>query len=143
MSQLVPVAIVAGTVGNTKGTEGETMSHLTLSEYDACTVCASGRNVAAVPCGRYNGRNVYRVPVYIRLNSSMACGTIATGWYVIQAHSATDAANWFRDRITRPETEIIAIGPKGGEVHRYVGWHSAIARGTLGAARVAVQFNLI
>lgn len=119
------------------------MSHLTLSEYDACTVCASGRNVAAVPIGRYAGRNVYRVPVYVRENSSRLCRTVASRWLIVTAHSAADAANYVRDTIDRPETEIIAIGPKGGEAHRYVGWHSAIARGVLGAHRVPVQFNLI
>lgn len=102
------------------------MSHLTLSEYDAAP---SGRQVAAVPVGRFNGRPVYRVPVYIRENSSRHCATIAARWITVTAHGAADAANWVRDRVGRPETEIIAIGPKGGEQHRYVGWHSAIARG--------------
>lgn len=116
------------------------MSHLRLSEYDAAP---SGRNVAAVPIGRYNGRRVYRVPVFIRANSSRHCATIASGWTTVTAYGAADAANWVRDQINRPETEVVAIGPRGGEVHRYIGWHSYIGSAVLGAGREPTQGELI
>ena len=119
------------------------MPKIYSAEYRANPFGAAAGNVAAVPVGRYKGRNVYRCPVYIRCNDSRACATVAGYWVTVTARGAAEAADYMRDRITRPETEIIAVGPKGGEVHRYVGWHSAIARGVLGAARVPVQFNLI
>ncbi len=116
------------------------MSHIYIDELNAAP---SGRNCAAVPIGRYKGKPYYRVPVLIRENSSRHCTTIGRRWITVYARGAAAAADYVRDRIARPETEIIAIGPKGGEVHRYVGWHSAIARGLLGAGRVPCQFNLI
>lgn len=119
------------------------MSHLTLSEYDACPLNASGRNVAAVKVGRYKGRNVYRVPVYIRMNSSRTCATVAARWITVTAYGAADAANWVRDNTARPETEIVAIGPKGGEQHRYIGWHSAIGAALFGRGAIPNQLQLI
>jgi len=32
----------------------------------------------------------------------------------------------------RPETEVYAYGPKGGKVHRYIGWESSIGNALLG-----------
>jgi hypothetical protein len=109
------------------------MAHLYLSDYDACTVASVGRQVAATPLARYKGKPMYRVPVCIKENSSRLCKTLRTSWTVVTARSATDAANWVRDRVKRPETEIVAIGPKGGEVHRYVGWESYIGSAVFGA----------
>ncbi len=78
--------------------------------------------------GKVNGRNVYRIPVRVALNSSRLCRTVAAFDYFILAHTAADAANLMRDEwIHRPETEIRAKGPQGGTVERYVGWESCIA----------------
>lgn len=104
------------------------MNHIYLSEYAACPLNASGRHVAAVKVGRIADRPYYRVPVMVRENSSRACATVATYWLTVYAHSAADAANYVSESLNRPETEVIAIGPKGGEVLRYTGWHSAIGR---------------
>ncbi len=81
----------------------------------------------------YKGRPCYRVPVVILFNNSRACATVAKIETTVVAHSAAHAANWARDEIVedRPETEIYAWGPKGGRVHRYVGWYSAIANAML------------
>ncbi len=70
----------------------------------------------------------------IRENSSRLCRTVSSRWIVVIAHTAAEAANWaLANEIgNRPETEVIAIGPKGGEVLRYNGWHSAIGREILG-----------
>lgn len=108
------------------------MAHLTLREYDDCPM--GGRNVAATPVSRFNGKPAYRVPVCIRENSSRLCTTVATRWVSVIARSAADAANWVLENEigNRPETEVIGIGPKGGEVLRYNGWHSAIGREILG-----------
>ena len=83
---------------------------------------------------RYRGRQFYRFPVRVQLNDSQRLETATTltfsvmaATFSVMAATAADAANWVRDQVaTRPETEILAIGPKGGEVKRYVGWHSAI-----------------
>ncbi len=121
------------------------MPRIYANEYAALEAATGtpGRYAAAVPAGRYKGRNAYRVPVLIRENSSRQCATVGTRWLIVLARGAAEAADYVRDRIDRPETEIIAIGPRGGLQHRYVGWHSAIARGLIGAGRVPVQFNLI
>lgn len=116
------------------------MGHIYIDELNAAP---SGRNCAAVPIGRYQGKPYYRVPVLIRENNSRACRTEGIRWLTVYARGAAAAADYVRDRITRPETEIIAIGPKGGEAHRYVGWHSAIARAVLGAGRGPCQLRLI
>lgn len=116
--------------------------HLRLSEYDTAPFGGNGLNIAAVPVGRYKGKRFYRFPVYTRYNSSRLCGTIATSWNTVVARTAAEAANYFADRCGRPETEFIAIGPKGGEVLRYVGWHTAIGK-ELCAARGPVQGTLL
>jgi hypothetical protein len=50
----------------------------------------------------------------------------------VLAPSATAAANHVRDTepgvYDRPETEVFAYGPNGGEVYRYVGWYSFIGK---------------
>ena len=87
---------------------------------------------AATLQGYYKGRNVYRVPVIVKLNSSLLfdldnLGTLAEVHYSVIAFSAIDAANAIRDEWeTRPETEIIAYGPKAGKTHRFIGFESAI-----------------
>lgn len=116
------------------------MSHISLREYRDNPYAGAG-TLAAVPCGKTKGRPWYRVPVLIRANSSRACATVATGWTTVYAESATAAANWVRDHILRPETEVIAVGPKGGEVYRYIGWHSYIA-GEVFGGRKPSQFDL-
>jgi hypothetical protein len=118
------------------------MGHLTLSEYRSNPYTAPGQ-LAAVKIGRLAGRNVYRVPVYIRANDSRLCATVARGWTTVTAYGAADAANWVRGHIDRPETEVVAIGPKGGEAHRYIGWHSYIGGAVLNGARRPHQLQLI
>jgi len=77
----------------------------------------------------YDGKRVYRFPVLIRCNDSTACATVAEITTHVTAHKATEAANYIAERCGRPETEIMAFGPQGGQVYRYVGWFSAIGRG--------------
>jgi hypothetical protein len=85
--------------------------------------------------GTIGGRNVYRYPVSVKLNDSRSdlvetLGTIGSAFYRITAFTAADAANAIRDLYRhRPETEIVAYGPFGGETYRYVGWDSAIYAG--------------
>jgi hypothetical protein len=77
------------------------------------------------------GRQLYRIPVRVIFNNS--AGTI-DDWcdpptidFDVIGYTAADAANWARAQYaTRPETEIIAWGPKGGETRRFIGWESAI-----------------
>ena len=77
--------------------------------------------------GFYKGRRYYRIPVRVRLNDSRSCRTVAEVIQFILAPSATEAANHVREIFaSRPETEIRAWGPKGGEVDRFIGWESAI-----------------
>lgn len=85
-----------------------------------------------MPCaqriGSYKGKPVYRVPVRVLANDSRQCRTVAEARFTVIARSAVEAANWARDQVaTRPETEVFAYGPKGGETYRFVGWESAIA----------------
>ena len=42
----------------------------------------------------------------------------------------------------RPETEAIAIGPKGGEVLRYNGWNSAIGRELYSVRQTQLKLEL-
>lgn len=78
--------------------------------------------------GRHAGRNVHRVPFVVLFIDSRHCKTLATEEGTVLAYSAVDAANLLRDEYaTRPETQIYAWGPKGGEVFRFVGWESAVA----------------
>jgi hypothetical protein len=75
-------------------------------------------------------KKLWKVPVVIRVNDSRMCETIRKKTIWLIAKSPTDAANWARDMLEfLPETEIEVFGPKGGVVHRYVGWHSAMAAG--------------
>lgn len=74
-----------------------------------------------------DGTRVYRCHVVVNLNDSRQCATVARVEHSILASSAAQAANLIRDEYRyRPETEIYSWGPRGGVVHRYVGWHSAI-----------------
>lgn len=84
--------------------------------------------LAAVPCG-----TAKRVPVRIQCNGSNQTellrnyGREPYHWVIVVAKTAADAANWVRDNlVTSPNTEIVAIGPKGGEVSRFVGYESFI-----------------
>jgi hypothetical protein len=84
---------------------------------------ARSRKVGTLP----NGVQVHRVPVRVLLNDSQRCETVGTLELEVLATSVADAANYIRHEFrTRPETEVIAYGPRGGEVRRYVGWESAI-----------------
>jgi hypothetical protein len=81
------------------------------------------RKVGTLP----NGIQVHRVPVRVLLNDSRRCETVESLTFEVLATSVADAANYIRHEYrTRPETEVIAYGPKGGETRRYVGWDSAI-----------------
>jgi len=78
--------------------------------------------------GRVSRRPLFRVPVFVVMNDSTLCATVAERRYEVLARNATEAANLLRDEYAeRPETEIYAYGPQGGEVYRYVGWESSIA----------------
>lgn len=73
-----------------------------------------------------HGKRVYRVPVIVHFNNSVTFDTDELRLDVI-SHSATEAANYVRDLVAqRPETEVYAFGPSGGQVYRYVGWESSI-----------------
>jgi len=75
-------------------------------------------------------KKLWKVPVVIKVNDSRLCGTIKEKTIWLIAKSPQDAANWVRDKLEfLPETEIEAFGPKGGIVHRYVGWHSTMSTG--------------
>lgn len=74
---------------------------------------------------------IYRVPVLVRFNNSR--GTVdewcnpPEEWHDVDAPSARAAADYIRDQYARrAETEVIAYGPRGGRVTRYIGWTSAI-----------------
>ena len=78
--------------------------------------------------GKVCCKPVYRVPVYVVMNDSTLCATVAERRFEVLARNAAEAANLVRDEyLARPETEIYAYGPQGGEVYRYVGWESSIA----------------
>ena len=77
--------------------------------------------------GKLNGKRIHRFPVVVKLNNSQTFETEKFTLFIV-SDSAANAANYVRDHMNnRPETEIIAIGPKGGETYRYIGWYSAIA----------------
>lgn len=77
--------------------------------------------------GTYKGRAVYRVPVMAVFNDSTQCRTVAKVETTVISQSATEAANWLRDKYAGiPEAEFYAWGIKGGEVYRYIGWESAL-----------------
>lgn len=74
-----------------------------------------------------SGQRVHRVPVIVRHNDSRLCATVLERRFEVLAESATAAATWARNRVdTIPETEVIAFGPKGGRVERFIGWETAI-----------------
>jgi len=82
---------------------------------------------AARYLGKIAGKRAYRFPVEVHLNDSRACATLQVLHSDCISHSAAEAANWAREIAgTRPETEIIVYGPKGGETRRFIGWESAI-----------------
>ncbi len=102
---------------------------------------AAARFVGKLP----SGQRVNRVPVYVVFNAPMARvpGTLATIRYEVLASTAADAANMVRDLwADTPNTEILAYGPKGGEVHRYIGWYSAIGLGIQSSYYAARQRSL-
>jgi hypothetical protein len=77
--------------------------------------------------GKLGKRRVYRVPVRVLLNDSRLCRTVAEDRHVVLAHDTKAAAEYVRDLYAeRPETEIIAYGPFGGETRRFISWQSAI-----------------
>ena len=97
----------------------------------------------AVKVGKLHGKNVYRFPVRVQFNDSRQCATIAVLHATVMAHSAADAANYMRDQYaTRPETEVYAIGPKGAETKRYIGWQSAMAAVLFGDRDAPTQLKL-
>lgn len=79
------------------------------------------RNLKARMVGAVKGRKVYRIPVIVRVD-----GRIIEDCEVL-AHNATEAANLMRrEYASIALTEVVAFGPQGGEVRRWVGWESAI-----------------
>ena len=68
------------------------------------------------------GKKVYRVPVKVILSDShnqLTWGREPEEWYQVHSANASDAANLIRNLYRfRPETEIVAFGPKGGKVER-------------------------
>lgn len=67
------------------------------------------------------GRPVYRVPVY-------AVTPVPDNYEepliihedVVLAHTATEAARWFLRHINQPNTHVVARGPKGGRITRFM-----------------------
>jgi len=93
------------------------------------------RDLAALKVGKAHGKQYYSVPVRILFNDSRSCSTVAIKIVWVKARNATEAANYIRDEYSwRPETEIYAYGPKGGKIHRYIGWESSIGNALLGGA---------
>lgn len=84
------------------------------------------KNYRARFIGKVAGRKVHRIPVLVRCNDSQLCATVAEHRFEVIAHSASEAANWVADMITRPETEVTAWGPQGGRVDRFIGWDTGI-----------------
>ena len=76
----------------------------------------------------YQGNRVFKVPVLIRCNDSVQCRTVAEIRTTVISRSAAEAANWVVDTYNRPETEVYAYGPRGGEIRRYIGWESGLYR---------------
>ena len=86
------------------------------------------QQLRAVKVNKHNGKQFYRVPVRILFNNSVACRTEKVMVVHVIARNATEAANHVAGEFGhRPETEVYAYGPRGGEIYRYVGYHSAMA----------------
>ena len=91
------------------------------------------RDLVALKVGKAHGKQYYSVPVRILFNDSVQCRTVAIKIVWVKARNATEAANYIADEYRwRPETEVYAYGPKGGKVHRYIGWESSIGNALLG-----------
>jgi hypothetical protein len=91
------------------------------------------RDLVALKVGKAHGKQYYSVPVRILFNNSRLCRTVAVKIVWVKARNATEAANYVADEYGwRPETEVYAYGPRGGKVHRYIGWESSIANQLLG-----------
>lgn len=81
---------------------------------------------------RSNGamRKVYRVPVRITTGmreADLSGGDPTTVEHLIIAHSPADAAAWAETHLCpEPESEVVAFGPHGGKVRRWVGTYSWI-----------------
>jgi hypothetical protein len=94
--------------------------------------------------GHYKGRRVYCVPVRVVLNNSTLMRTVAETVYTVLSHTPADAANHIRQLFeTRPETEIYAYGPLGGETYRYIGWESSIGAQMFSNRRAPYQLPLM
>ena len=90
--------------------------------------------------GTYKGKPVYRIAVRVLLNDSRALSTVAAQEVLVTAHSANDAADWVKQQwMHRPETEIIAYGPKGGAARRFVSWEAAIGHELMQPASAAAR----
>jgi hypothetical protein len=73
-----------------------------------------------------NGVRVYRVPVDIDANNSRNLSTQRVRVYV-DAPNTREALRLVREELAdRPETELTAYGPRGGEERCYIGWTSAV-----------------
>jgi hypothetical protein len=102
---------------------------------------------AAHYLGRHKGKKVYRFPVKVVLNDSRnhrTWGNEPEEWYQVTANTASDAVNYIRELYRfRPETEVFAYGPNGGETHRYIGWETCISAHLVAAVRRDEQLNLL
>lgn len=105
------------------------MRHFEYTKHPLERKYREGR-LAAVPCGKLK-----RVPVRIQSNGVTQSqliqqwGNEPYTWVIVIAKTAADAANWvIANLVTAPNTEVIAIGPKQGEVSRFMGFESFIGR---------------
>ena len=98
--------------------------------------------IHAHPLNPYKGQKFYRVPVDIVQSTLYSRAQVRR--HVI-APSAEEAANLVRDEIAahveRP-TEIMAYGPGGGKVHRFIGWESMVGAQLFESRPKCVQENL-
>lgn len=80
----------------------------------------------AIRLGTYKGRPVHRYPVRIIFREEW-CDEVSIDTDCVSL-SASDAAQWAYDQVaTRPLTEILVYGPKGGvAARRFIGYESAV-----------------
>lgn len=120
---------------------GAFSEYMTAREVKTMKIKSANVHGKAYRIGTVAGRPVYRIPVRVACNDSRRMATVAEYFYRVIAYTAAGAANFVRDQYaTRPETEVFAYGPNGGETYRYVGFESAI--GTAMFSRPAESMRL-
>lgn len=92
---------------------------------------AEGR-LAAVPVGKLHGRRAYRFPVRVTVTDPRTLAS-RDAWTIVLSQSGADAARCALDAVDRACTTAIAIGPRGGQVKRFRGYESQVARRLLEA----------